>query len=300
MSLWSPYFFSRDNLDVMLNNFVMEAIMALGLTMVIISGGIDISLSGVLPFTAIIFANMLISKIPIWLAVIFSLMAACGIGFVNNWLRRILKIHPMIVTMAIQLTLKGLNLALTNGAVISNLPEEIKNIGAFNPLGISLSLWIYLFLAIFFVIFSKNNRIFLDVYFIGGNKEAAILSGMNVERILCFIYVLCAGLSGLAGILSTTVYNSASYSFGQGIENRVIAAVAIGGTSLTHGGVGSIVGTLIGTLFMALINNVFVMSGISTYYQDVFTGVMLILAILLSEGIRLMNMNRNKQVTACA
>ena len=109
MSLWSPYFFSRDNLDVMLNNFVMEAIMALGLTMVIISGGIDISLSGVLPFTAIIFANMLISKIPIWLAVIFSLMAACGIGFVNNWLRRILKIHPMIVTMAIQLTLKGLN-----------------------------------------------------------------------------------------------------------------------------------------------------------------------------------------------
>ncbi len=300
MSIRSPYFLTIGNWDVLLNNFVMEAIMALGMTMVIISGGIDISLSGVLPFTAIILALMLKKAVPIGAAIPIALAAACCIGLLNNELRRILRIHPMIVTMAMQLTLKGLNLAITSGAVVSGLPNSIKNLSKFHPLGISLSLWVYIVLVIFFITFSKNNRTFLSLYFIGGNKDAAVLSGMNVEGILRFVYMLNAGLAGLAGILSTTVYYSASYSFGQGVENRVIAAVAIGGTSLTHGGDGSIVGTLIGTLFMALINNVFVMSGISTYYQDVFTGIMLIVAILLSEAVRVMNSRqRNKQAAAC-
>lgn len=298
MSFQSRYFLTLGNLDVLVNNFIMEAIMALGMTMIIISGGSDISVSGVLPFTAILFAKLMLAGVPIPLAMLIAWIVSGLIGLLNNELRRMLNIHPMIVTMAMQLTLKGLDLAITGGSVISGFPEAFQKIGAFKPLGISLPIWIYIVLAALFFAFSKNNKTFLQVFFIGGNKEASALSGMDTEAVLRLVYMVNALLAGLAGILSTTVYNSASYSFGQNSELRVITAVAIGGTSLTHGGSGSIGGTMLGTLFMALLYNVFVMSGISTYYQDVFTGVMLIGAVLLSEGARMLKEKSSKQAEA--
>lgn len=295
MSFQSKYFFTLGNLDVLINNFIMEAIMALGMTMVIISGGIDLSVAGVLPFTAIIFAKMMISGFNIPIAMLIAIFAAMIIGLLNNELRRLLNLHPMVVTMATMLTLKGLNLVLTDGTVIADFPSSFKTIGTLKPLGISISCWIYMILAVLFFYFSKNNKKFVQIFFTGGNKEAAKLSGMNTEAVLRFVYIMSAFLAGLAGILTTTVYNSASFSFGQGVELRVITAVAIGGTSLTHGGTGSIAGTMLGSLFMAIIYNSFVMSGMSTYYQDVVTGAMLIIAVLLSETIRRMKVKKTQK-----
>lgn len=286
MSLTSRNFLSVNNINVLINNFIMEAIMALGMTMVIITGGTDISISGILPFTAIMFAYTLQWNVPIPVAVIAAIALGGLIGIINNELRRILNIHPMIVTMATQLTLKGLNLAITDGSVISGFPEAFSGLVNFRPFGISLPILVYAVLAVFFLLFSKYNRQFLYVFFVGGNKEASRLSGMKTEKVLRFVYMMSGLLAGLAGVLTTITYNSASYSYGQNVELKVITAVAIGGTSMTHGGEGSIVGTLLGTLFMALIYNAFVQSGISTYYQDVFTGVMLIAAVLLSEALR--------------
>lgn len=286
MSLTSRNFLSVNNINVLINNFIMEAIMALGMTMVIITGGTDISISGILPFTAIMFAYTLQWNVPIPVAVIAAIALGGLIGIINNELRRILNIHPMIVTMATQLTLKGLNLAITDGSVISGFPEAFSGLVNFRPFGISLPILVYAVLAVFFLLFSKYNRQFLYVFFVGGNKEASRLSGMKTEKVLRFVYMMSGLLAGLAGVLTTITYNSASYSYGQNVELKVITAVAIGGTSMTHGGEGSIFGTLLGTLFMALIYNAFVQSGISTYYQDVFTGVMLIAAVLLSEALR--------------
>jgi len=295
MSMHSRYFLTITNIEVMVNTFIMEAIMALGMTMVIISGGTDISVSGVLPFTAIIFAKLMLQNVPIIVAMLVALAASGVIGLINNELRRILKIHPMVVTMAVQLTLRGLNLAITNGSVISGFSAGFQKISEFRLFGLSVPILVYIILAVVFYVFSKNHKSFLSVYFVGGNKEASAFSGMNTECVLRWVFIINALLAGLAGILSTTVYNSASYSFGQNAEMRVITAVAIGGTSLTHGGNGSIAGTLLGTLFMALIYNSFVMSGISTYYQDVFTGAMLIIAVLLSEGTRIVKEKSFKQ-----
>lgn len=286
MSLTSKSFLSVNNINVLINNFIMEAIMALGMTMVIITGGTDISISGILPFTAIMFAYTLQWNVPIPLAIIAAIGIGGVIGIINNELRRILHIHPMIVTMATQLTLKGLNLAITDGSVISGFPEAFAAVVNFQPFGISLPILVYIVLAIFFVVFSKRNRQFLYVFFVGGNQEASRLSGMKTERVLRLVYMMSGLLAGLAGVLTTITYNSASYSYGQNVEMKVITAVAIGGTSMTHGGEGSVVGTLLGTLFMALIYNAFVQSGISTYYQDVFTGALLIVAVLLSEALR--------------
>lgn len=295
MSIKSKYFLTLANFDVLVNNYIMEAIMALGMTMVIISGGIDLSIAGILPFTAIIFAKMMTSGMNIPLAMIISLLVAMGIGFINNELRSKLNLHPMVVTLSTSLILKSINLVLTGGTVIAKFPASFKKIGMFKPLGITLSCWIYIILAVLFLYFSKNNKRFIQVFFVGGNAEAAKLSGMNTEAVYRFVYVMSAFLAGLAGILSTTVYNSASFSFGQGVELRVITAVAIGGTSMTQGGIGSIAGTMLGTLFLAIVYNAFVMSGMSTYYENVVTGGMLIVAILLSEGIRKVKLKQTQE-----
>lgn len=247
MSIQSPFFLTWNNIDVLVNNFIMEAIMALGMTMVIISGGIDISISGILPFIAIIFAKLMLIGVNPWLASLIGLVVSGTIGLFNNSLRHVLRLHPMIVTMATQLTLKGLNLAITGGSVLSKFSRSFTSFTAQRPLGLSIPIWIYILLAVLFVALSKHNRRFIHVFFVGGSNEASMLSGMKINSIFRMVYVISAILAGLAGILSVTVYNSASYSFGQGVEMKVITAVAIGGTSLTHGGEGSITGTLLGT-----------------------------------------------------
>lgn len=286
MGIQSQYFLTLANLDILVNNFIMEAIMALGMTMVIISGGTDLSIAGIVPFTAIIFVKMMLNRVPVPVAMAAAMAGAVTIGVINNGLRKHLKLHPMVVTMATMLTLKGFNLALTGGRVISGFSAEFQKIGTIRPLGLSLACWCYLGLAIIFLYFASNSKKFIQVYFVGGNRDASELSGMKVEKVFRRVYMMTAALAGLAGILMTTIYNSASFSFGQGVELKVITAVAIGGTSLTHGGKGTIAGTMLGTLFMAIIYNAFVMSGMSTYYQDVVTGALLITAVLLSEAIQ--------------
>lgn len=285
MSFISPYFLTMGNIDIMINNFIMEAIMALGMTLVIISGGTDLSISGILPLTSIVLANLILRGGNIPISICIAICVAILIGYINSFLIRFLKIHPFIITMSTMLILKGLNLAVTDGKVISDFPEAFSRIGSFRPFGVSLSVITFIVLAIVWYILAKNNKKFLQVYFVGGNVESAKLSGINTDKVLRFVYMQSALLAGIAGVLSTFVYNSSSCNFGQGVELRVITAVAIGGTSLTKGGVGSIGGTLLGSLFMALIYNSFVMSGISTYYQDVVTGIMLIVAVLFSEAI---------------
>lgn len=295
MGVSTPYFFSLGNLKALLNSFVLEAIMALGMTLVIISGGIDLSISAILPLSSILFAILMKNNVYFLIAACTVLVISAFIGLTNNFLRRIFNIHAFIVTLATMLFLKGLNLAITDGRVISKFPDSFSKIVGFEITGIPLPVIVFFVLAVFYGYFLANNKFFLKIYFVGGNINAARLSGINTEQVLAFVYMQSALLAGLAGLLATTIYNSASANFGQGAELRVIAAVAIGGTSLTSGGIGRISGTLLGTLFLALTYNAFIMSGVSTYYQDVVTGAMLVLAIVFSEqakNIRTLIMNK--------
>lgn len=286
MSIRSRYFLTANNLRVMIDTFIMEAIMALGMTMVIISGGIDLTIAGIVPFSSIVLAILLMNKIPFAVSAILVLAIATLIGTLTNFLRKNLRLHPMVVTMALAAVIKGVNLTITGGSAISDLPESFRQMSTMKILGIPLSWMIYLILAMVFLYCSKNSRFFIQIYFVGGNEDAARLSGIKVEKIYRYVYIMSAVLAAVAGILTAITYSSASYSYGTNADTRVIATVAIGGTSLTHGGYGSITGTLLGTLFMAIIYNAFVMSGISTYYQDVVTGLFLIAAVLISEGIK--------------
>jgi ribose transport system permease protein len=269
----------------MLVNFSSEGIMALGMTIVMITGGIDISVAAVLQFSAIIVAMLLNAGLPIPVAIGLTLVAAAIIGVINATVTNVCKVHPFIVTLATLLTLRGVDLVITKGATISGLPKAFKFIGQGEISGIRVSLIIFAVLALIIGYALKNHRYLQQAYFIGGNRRSARMSGIKVERFIVFAFALNAMLAGVAGILICSQYGAASVSYGQNAELRTIAATAIGGASLT-GGTGSIFGTVLGVVFLAMIYNAFNMTGVNTYWQDVAIGTMLLAAVFLGEYLK--------------
>ena len=286
MSIAIPHYASLYNVKTMISNYALEGIMALGMTLVIISGGIDLSIAGVMPFCAILFAFMIKGGIPYPLAMVFVLLAAMVIGFLNDLMIRKLEVHPFVITLAMQLILKGINVVITSGDVVSGFPEDFSSIMFNEYLGMSIPLLTLIVLAAFYAVMLRKNRYFRQVYFVGGNPNAAELSGINTGRFFRFVYMQSALLAGVAGIMACFFYGSANASYGLNIETRVITAVAIGGSSMIHGGIGSIGGTILGLIFVAFINGSFIMSGLSTYYQDVIIGVLLVFAVVFSERLK--------------
>lgn len=286
MSIAIPHYASLYNVKTMISNYALEGIMALGMTLVIISGGIDLSIAGVMPFCAILFALMIKGGIPYPLAMVFVLLAAMVIGFLNDLMIRKLEVHPFVITLAMQLILKGINVVITSGDVVSGFPEDFSSIMFNEYLGMSIPLLTLIVLAAFYAVMLRKNRYFRQVYFVGGNPNAAELSGINTGRFFRFVYMQSALLAGVAGIMACFFYGSANASYGLNIETRVITAVAIGGSSMIHGGIGSIGGTILGLIFVAFINGSFIMSGLSTYYQDVIIGVLLVFAVVFSERLK--------------
>ena len=286
MTIRSPYFLTWGNIEVIMTGFVLEAIMAIGMTFVIISGGIDLSVSSVLPLTAILAGFLLTSGIPVGIAILITLAVAVCIGFFNAFLKIVLDVHPFIATLATMLTIRGLALAVSKGENISGFPEEFTHLGQGRILNIPIPILIFFALIFIMGYLLKNHRFFQQVYFIGYNPKAAMVSGMKVNRFYLFVFGFSSFLAGVAGLLAAAQYGAAHNSYGIGSELRVITAVAIGGSSMVRGGTGTMFGTFLGIIFMAILSNAFMMSGISTYWQDIVTGVMLLLAILLAESIK--------------
>ncbi|HHY48071.1 MAG TPA: ABC transporter permease [Firmicutes bacterium] len=285
MTIAFPYFLTPINIETMAMGFIQEAIMALGMTIVIISGGIDLSVSAVLPFTAIIIGLLFNRQVATPLAIVLSLVLATLIGVVNGVMINRLRAHPFIVTLATLTAVKGVSLVITEGGTISGFPQEFYFIGQGRVLGIPFPVLLFVVLAVLFSHLLRNHKFFQQVYFVGGNQRAARLSGINVEGLRLVIYAINSFLAGLAGIITASQYVSANTGFGLGSELRVITTVIIGGASLS-GGKGSIGGTIWGIIFLAIIANAFVLSGAPTYWSDVVYGGMLLIAVLLEEYMR--------------
>jgi ribose transport system permease protein len=277
-------FATAANAEVLAMGFVLEAFMALGMTAVIVSGGIDLSVGAVLPFSAIVTALMLRAGIPIPLAITMALAAAAVVGALNAGLMIILRVHPFIVTLATMLSLKGLNLVITRGAPIAGLPAGFAAIGQGRVFGIPAPLAAFAVVAVTLGVLMRHQRFWRQTYLIGGNARAARTAGVPVRRVVLVVYATTALLAGVAGVIAASIYGSASAGFGQNSELRVITAVVIGGASL-NGGTGTIGGTMLGMLFLALLYNAFAMTGISTYWQDVVTGGMVLVSVLGTDVI---------------
>jgi len=280
MTFVSPVFLTKGNMEALFLGLSVEGLIAVGMVIVMITGGFDLSVGSTLAFTGVVVGLLLTAGIPVPLAIVAALAAALAIGLVNGGMIAKLGINPFIATLGMMLTLRGLLLVLAGGTTVLNLPESFDIIGQGSLAGLQYPIWILLGIMIVMDLLMRNHKFFRQSYFVGGNAKAARLSGMNVARVQVVNYCIVAVLTGIAGLLITARFGAASLTVGTGTELRVITAAIIGGASL-NGGEGSVFGAFLGALFMGLAANALNLLGADAYWQNLITGLILIAAVLL-------------------
>jgi len=280
MSFASNVFLTASNILSVLLSLSIESVMAVGMVIVMVGGGFDMSVGSILGFIGIIVAELLTAGVPTVLALLIGIVGGVLIGLWNGFIIAKLKINPFVTTLSSLSIFRGLSYVITSGRNISGLPDGFQAIGQLRPLGVQLPIVYALVLLVVGEIVLRNSRFFRQYYYIGGNERAARLSGINVDRMTIFGYVLTAVLAALAGIIFTARMGSASCQAGTGWELRVITAVILGGASL-KGGSGTVLGTFLGVFLMALITNALVLLGVDIYWQQFVVGVVLIAAVVL-------------------
>ncbi len=293
LHLKTGHFITERNLTAIALGFSPLAFMAVGMTAALVSGGFDLSVGSVFALGGVVTAvalrdDMLFTALPIWLAMLLGIFAGVVAGFVNGLLITRAQINPFITTLGMMSIARGAGYAITEGSPIARLPKEFFKIGQGEINGLSNLIWIALVVLIIGDILMRRSALFRQIYYVGGNEDAARLSGINVDRVKLGVYTLSATLAALAGVLSASRFTVADPGAGVGYELQVIAACIIGGASL-NGGKGTVLGALLGLIFVGFINNGMVQLRVPVYWQNLAMGVILLLAVgsdTLSQRLR--------------
>jgi ribose transport system permease protein len=285
MSQLSPYFLSGGNLRSVLVGLVPGAIMAVGMAVLLASGGFDLSVAAVMALCGTIAAWLTVQGVPVPLAILLTLILGLLIGSGNGALVTFLGINPLIATLGTMSIARGLALVITEGYNISSLPDSFTQLGEQGPLKLPWMVWITFALIILGDLALRRTRFLRQVYYIGGNERAARVSGIPVDGMRIFTYMLSGTLAALAGILLAARLSTAVPTAGQGLELTVIAAAVIGGASLA-GGEGSVLGAVLGIAFLSIISNALTLLSVSIFWQIVVTGVVLIVAVSIDVLLR--------------
>lgn len=280
MTIVSPVFLSRANIEAILIGLSMEATIAIGMAILLISGGLDLSVGSTLALTGVVTGLVLNAGVPAVPAMMAGLLAALLIGLANGLLVARLGINPFITTLGMALAVRGLVLVIARGRAVLNLSSAFTVIGQGRLFGVQYPIYVVLTLVIIGDLLVRNSRFFRQSYYIGGNEKAARLSGINVNLVKIINYCLVAVLAGVAGLIITARFGSASVTIGSGVELRVITAVIIGGASLS-GGEGTVLGAFLGALFMGFLANALNLLGVDVYWQNLVTGAILIFAVVV-------------------
>nr|WP_239584841.1 ribose ABC transporter permease [Chryseomicrobium aureum] len=284
ITILNPDFLSVSNLLNVLRQVSINAIIAFGMTFVILTGGIDLSVGSILALTGAVTAGMMAGGTDPILAMLLGLILGALLGAVNGVLIAKGNVAPFIATLATMTIYRGLTLVYTEGRPISGLGDSLtfQMLGKGYFLGIPVPVVTMLisFGILYFIL--KKTTFGRRVYAVGGNEEASKLSGIKTGRIKIYVYSLTGFLSALAALILTSRLNSAQPTAGQMFELDAIAAVVLGGTSLT-GGRGWIVGTLIGALIIGVLNNGLNLIGVSSFFQQVVKGLVILFAVLIDR-----------------
>lgn len=293
MSLLSDRFMTSANGWNILRQISVNVCLAIGMTMVIVSGGIDLSVGSVLAFSGAITAGLIKNTIPIpwfgvelqftvWGAIVAGLSVGTFLGWFNGLMITRLKIPPFVATLGMLSIARGLTMLWTKGFPITGLGDDFAVLGTRTYAGVPAPVWIAGILVGFFVLITKKTRLGRYIYAIGGNEVTARLSGLNVSGIKLTVYTLAGALSAVAGLIMTSRLDSAQPNAGTGHELDCIAAVVIGGTSLS-GGRGSILGTVIGCLIIGVLNSGLVLLNVSPFWQQVVKGAVILVAVAIDR-----------------
>lgn len=279
LSFLSPYFLTFDNLINVFRQSAVNALLALGQLLVIITAGIDLSIGSILGLTSVLAAMMAKSGIAPEIVIVASIGVGTGLGLTNGLLLTKLRLpHPFIPTLGMMNVARGLALVISGGFPISELPARFRFWGAGTIAFIPTPVVVVLIVYSLFHLFLSRTTLGRDIYAIGGNPQAARLSGIPVDRRLTLVYALSGALAAVGAIVLTGRMNSGFPLAGVGAELDAIAAVIIGGASF-FGGVGTVWGTLIGALIMGVLRNGLNLLNVSAYWQTVVIGVVIVVAV---------------------
>lgn len=285
VTVLNPNFIKPTNLVNLLRQVSVNALIAFGMSFVILTGGIDLSVGSVLALTSAIFAGLLGIGVPPMVGVVIALLIGSFLGAINGVLITKGKMAPFIATLATMTIFRGLTLVYTDGNPITNFSDAFsyKFIGRGFILGVPWPVILMIvFFAISFIILNKTpfGR---KTYAIGGNEKASFISGIKVDNIKIKIYAISGFLATMAGLILTSRLNSAQPTAGTAYELDAIAAVVLGGISMS-GGKGKIAGTLVGALILGTLNNGLNFLGVSSFYQQIVKGIVILIAVLIDRN----------------
>jgi ribose transport system permease protein len=286
-------FFTVDNGLNVLRQICPNLCLSLGMTVIILSGGIDLSVGSMLALSGAVAAGLLKNGITIPRSDVFievtvsgaimaGLLVGTALGWFNGFVITRFKLPPFVATLGMLSIARGLTMLWTGGFPITRLGEDFGFMGSGHWLGIPMPVWISAGLVAVFVLLTKRTPFGRRIYAVGGNERAARLSGLNVNRVKLLVYTLGGTLAGVASLLVTARLDSATPNAGLSYELDSIAAVVIGGTSL-NGGRGTIMGTVLGCLIIGVLNNGLVLLEVSPFWQQVVKGLVILIAVAVDR-----------------
>ena len=294
LALMTENFLTADNFWNVLRQISVNVCISVGMTLVILTAGIDLSVGSVLALCGAITAGLLKHGIAIPSAnlyigftvfgvVIAGLLAGGAMGFINGLAITRFRVPPFVATLAMLTMARGFTMLWTKGLPITGLGDSFGFIGTGWFLGIPMPVWISGIVVLFAMILTNKTRFGRYIYAIGGNENAARLSGISINRIKILVYSLAGVLAATGGLLVTARLDSAQPNAGMSYELDAIAAVVIGGTSLS-GGKGTILGTVLGAMIIGVLNNGLVLLNVSPFWQQVIKGVVILLAVIIDKS----------------
>lgn len=296
----TPEFLTTGNLTILIKHVAINAILAIGMTFVVLSGGIDLSVGSVAGLAGMIGGALLSQGLVLrafgqvvyfapWMVVIICLLAGMAAGGVNGLLVARWRVPPFIATLGLLYVARGAALLLSGGATFSNLGGRadlgntgFPQLGTGVLLGLPMPIWLMLGLAAAAAFVAGRTRFGRQVYAVGGNERAALLSGVRVTRVKFFVYVISGFCAALVGLIVAAQLSAAHPATGETFELNAIAAVVLGGTSLM-GGRGTIAGTLVGAFVIGVLADGLVLLGVSEFWQMVIKGLVIVLAVIVDQ-----------------
>jgi ribose transport system permease protein len=293
ISLLSDKFLTSNNLWNVLRQISVNVCISVGMTLVVLMAGIDLSVGSVLAFSSAVCAGLLkngisIPSLDLFIGftvlggILISLLIGLLMGLFNGWTITKFSLPPFVATLAMLTIARGATMLYTQGIPISNLGSSFEFIGSGWFLGIPVPVWVSLVVVLVVVFITKKTAFGRYIYAIGGNEKAAFLSGININNIKLAVYGIAGMMAAVGGVLVTSRLNSAQPNAGASYELDSIAAVVIGGTSLS-GGLGTVTGTVIGATIIGVLNNGLVLLNVSPFWQQVVKGLVILLAVIIDK-----------------
>jgi erythritol transport system permease protein len=299
-STLSPAFLTPSTLFILASHVALNAILGLGMTFVILTGGIDLSVGSIVGLSAMIAGGLLVQGLVlpmfgiivyfnVWLVMLIALAAGVLVGAINGWIITRFNVAPFIATLGMLYVARGVALLRSNGATFPNLvgSPELGNtgfpiLGTGTLLGIQIPIWLMVIFGAAAIFIGYKTPFGRQIFAIGGNERAAELAGVRVRRVKLFVYMISGFCAAMVGLIIASQLTAAHPATGETFELNAIAAVVLGGTSLS-GGRGTIGGTILGAFVIGVLNDGMVLLGVSEFWQMVIKGVVIVLAVVVDQ-----------------